>query len=352
MPTHKAITFAPAATLQTLRIRSELLRATRDFFAQHDYWEVQTPVLSRDVLLDAHLDPFVVPGENLPCNGNQKNNDEWFLQTSPEFAMKRLIAAGAEAIYQIAPAFRRGEIGRLHNTEFTMVEWYRVGVTYHEQIDFTEQFVRHFFETATQQSKNNVLLEIVAQPFDRLRYDDAFQQIVGQPILSLSASELETLATKKNVVPPSSLHRDDVDEWRNLLLAELVEPQLGVERPMFLYDYPASQAALAMVREPTGDDDSPPVAERFELYINGIELCNGYHELTDPSVLRERNRQQVEIRRREQRRELPEESRLLAAMEHGLPACAGVALGFDRLLMLALGATTLHDVLAFPADRA
>lgn len=332
--------FLPSASLETLRHRARLLQVARGFFEQQGYWEVQTPLLSRDTNVDAHIEPFTLPDDR---------GGELFLQTSPEFAMKRLLAAGADSIYQIAPAFRHGETGRLHNPEFTIVEWYRVGDSYHDQMDFTERFVRSIFAAA------RTLAETVAESrdaiganrFERLGYDDAFARHLGTRVLALPTAHLVELARDNGIIAPESLPADDRDGWLNLLLAERVEPHLGVEHPVFLFDYPASQSALAAVR-----DDDPPVAERFELYVAGVELCNGYQELTDAEVLRRRIQEQSALRIRDNRRALPGETRLLAAMDAGLPGCSGVALGFDRLLMLALSLDSIGEVLSFDAGKA
>ncbi len=190
-------------------------------------------------------------------------------------------------------------------------------------------------------------LDQFLQPFGKLSYDEAFTLHAGTPVLELSAGQLADLTQSRGVVVPASQSADDRDGWLNLLFSELVAPQLGRNRPEFLYDYPASQAALATVRA-----GSPPVAERFELFFEGVEICNGYHELTEPGELRERNRRQSALRAQQGMRSLPESSRLLDAMESGLPACAGVALGFDRLVMLAIGADQLSEVIAFPFPRA
>ncbi len=337
----------PTASLIQLQRRALLLAGVRDFFRHRGYWEVETPLLSRDIVVDAHLDPFFVPAGECPAGDSGHGSAGYYLQTSPEFAMKRLLAAGAEAIFQVTRGFRQGESGRLHNPEFTIIEWYRTGDDVSAQMDFVEELVRGVFRHGAELRDLTPTGLPTDQPFGRYTYDSAFDLACGTPVLSLTASELAGLAHDHGITPPPGLAVDDRDGWLNLLLAECVEPHLGTPAPAFLFDYPASQAALAKVRP--GD---PPVAERFELYISGIELCNGYHELLDPDELRRRNRDQSAIRAREGCRPLPEESRLLAAMEAGLPACAGVALGFDRLAMLALGETSLASVVAFPWDRA
>jgi lysyl-tRNA synthetase class 2 len=340
--------FRPSASLETLRLRAELLAELRRFFDEAGYWEVETPLLSHDVVVDAWLEPFVVPRDE-----RNQSQAALYLQTSPEFAMKRLLAAGAQAIYQVTKAFRAHESGRLHNPEFTLVEWYRVADTHHDQMTFVEELVVRFLtkaqnlrETPTRARWSNGV-GVPSRPFPRLAYDEAFEKYAGSRVLSLSPPQLASLARVRGIKPPESLSADDRDGWLNLLLAELVEPHLGRDVPTFLFDYPASQAALARTRS-----SDPPVAERFELYIGGIEICNGYHELTDPQELRERMRRQAAIRARAGLRSLPLQNRLLDAMDAGLPACSGVALGFDRLLMTALGAETIDEVLAFPFDRA
>ncbi len=306
-----------------------MLTALRDFFRDAGYWEVETPLLSHDVVIDAHLDPYSI----------RVNDTERFLQTSPEFAMKRLLASGADAIYQVTRAFRRGEVGRMHNPEFTMVEWYRVGDSHHDQMDFTERLVRAMsLEASTEQKLHE-------PRFNRLTYDEAFERAIGVRVLQKSVEGLRHLCRQHEVVLPDGLG-DDRDAWLNVLLSECVEPTLGVDGPEFLYDYPASQAAPAKTRDADG------VAERFELYLNGIELCNGYRELTDADVLRRRNAEQNALREKYGHRPLPTYSRLLDAMDAGLPECSGVALGFDRLLMVLTGSASIADVIAFPFDRA
>ncbi|MBM79996.1 MAG: EF-P lysine aminoacylase GenX [Planctomycetaceae bacterium] len=330
--------FHPTATLQTLKARAQLLEVVREYFREHDYWEVETPMLSEDIVVDAHLDPYIVD------DGAFRR----FLQTSPEFHMKRLLAVGAEAIFQVTHAFRQRELGTLHNPEFTIVEWYRLGDTYHDQMKFTQGLVTRVFEAAKRIRGTRESMSDVSELFSKITYDEAFKAHTGSHVIRCSPEELVLKAERHQVSIPDTQNRDDRDGLLNLLLSELVEPHLGKSEPTFLLDYPASQAALARIRR----DDYPPVAERFELYIRGIEICNGYQELTDPDELTNRIEEQLAIRQAEGADQLPSESRLLAAMRAGLPECSGVALGFDRLVMLALGCERLSDVLAFPFDRA
>jgi len=325
--------FLPACPLSVLELRARLLKVVRDFFSERGYLEVETPVLSHDVSVDAHLEPFVT--QWMPEDASDTGSETLYLQTSPEFAMKRLLAAGAKAIYQVARAFRNGESGRLHNPEFTIVEWYRVGATYHQQMDEVEALIRR-------------ILGNKWGGFPRLSYREAFLRHIGLDPFASDMAALRTAITVRGLSHAWQASADeDKDTLLNLLLAELVEPRLGQESPEFLYDYPVSQAALARTRP-----DNPEVAERFELYIRGVEICNGYGELTDARELRERVCRQNTLRVKARRRALPESSRLLAAMEAGLPACSGVALGFDRLVMIAAGASSLREVMPFPHELA
>jgi lysyl-tRNA synthetase class 2 len=326
--------------MAVLRRRAALLRELRAFFDTAGCVEVETPLLSRDVCVDAWLDPFVVPA------GRDDPGPPRFLQTSPEFAMKRLMAAGAKAIYQVTRSFRRGEVGARHNPEFTIVEWYQAPSTLAAQMDLVERLVIRLSAVARGHSSPADALA-GADRFHRMSYDAAFREFAGQSVLDRPTPELPALARRHQVAVPATLGRDDRDGWLNLLLAAVVEPGLAQRGGVFVYDYPASQAALARVRL-----GATPVAERFELYLDGVEICNGYHELTDPAELRLRVEHQAQRRREAGLSELPVESRLIAAMQAGLPDCCGVALGFDRLAMWCLGLGELRDVLAFPFDIA
>jgi lysyl-tRNA synthetase class 2 len=322
--------FLPTAPWENLRLRAQLLRKVRQFFDAREFLEVETPILSADTVVDRHLDPFPVPLDDSP-RAVPAPRRLW-LQTSPEFGMKRLLVAGAKAIYQVTRAFRQGEQGPLHNPEFTMVEWYRVG-------DGMPEGMRLLGDLC------DCLLGRGAA--EMVAYGEAFARHAGIDPHTASAAELAGRVRALGVSAPASLANEDRDGWLDLLLAERVQPNLGLHRPVILYDYPASQAALARVRS-----GRPPVAERFELYVSGIELANGYCELVDPMTLRERNRTNNALRRSDGKPPLPEESRLLAAMEAGMPQATGVAMGFDRTVMLAAGASDLRQVLAFPFDRA
>jgi lysyl-tRNA synthetase class 2 len=323
------VDFAPTASWANLRLRAQLLRRLREFFDRLGFLEVETPILSHDTVVDRHLDPLPVTVFDDPRRP-EAGRTMW-LQTSPEFGMKRLMAAGGEAIYQVTRAFRGGECGPRHNPEFTIVEWYRRG----DSADDGMQTLSDLCEA---------LLGL--GPAQQISYAEAFATHAGVDPHRATLAQLRDAAARHGIHASQSFVAADRDNWLNLLLAAVVEPHLGTTRPIILRDYPASQAALAQV---SGD---PPIAERFELYVQGIELANGYHELIDADTLRKRNRKANEQRVAEGKQLLPEESRLLAAMEHGLPDCTGVALGFDRVAMLAAGADRLADVWAFPIDRA
>jgi lysyl-tRNA synthetase class 2 len=330
----------PTAGAENVRRRAALLRRLRAFFDARGFVEVQTPLLSRDTVVDRHIDPVAV---SWPTGGNRAPRT-LYLQTSPEFAMKRMLAAGdesnrLEAIYQIGPAVRLGERGRLHNPEFTIVEWYRVGDDYHAGI-------RLLGEVAEE--------TLGRGPAEAVTHADAFRRYVGVDPHTASTDELIGAVRRHGLTIPEGLGTDDRDAWIELLMLERVEPRLGCDlpgdgRPAILHDYPASQAMLARTRrEPTGVD----VAERFELYVDGIELANGYHELLDPAELRRRQGEANRRRRADGKPPLPAQSRLLDAMEAGLPPCTGCALGFDRLAMIALGADRIDRVIPFPIERA
>ncbi len=318
--------FRSTASPETLKARASLLRQTRAFFDSRSFVEVQTPLLSTDTVVDRHLDPVPVLLPSDPTDLQSGRN--MFLQTSPEFLMKRLLASGMSAIYQITPAFRIGESGTQHNPEFTMLEWYRCGDDMHAGMSLLSEFAS----------------ELLNKPQAKTQtYSHAFVEHAGFEPLNQSAEQLRERCVKAKLSFPTSLATEDWDSWTEVLFSNLVQTNLGQEQPTIIYDYPASQSALAQVR---GN-----VAERFELFVDGIELANGYHELLDANELRQRNKKVNEQRIADGKHPLPEESRLAKAMEHGLPACSGVAVGFDRLLMLRTGKSSIDEVVSFTIDR-
>lgn len=323
------IDWQPAATLEHLRLRARLLAEVRAFFAEQGVWEVETPILSRAGASDPHLASFATDyhGPGGPCR--------LYLHTSPEYPMKRLLAAGSGSIYQLARVFRDGEAGRRHNPEFTLLEWYRVGCDHWALMAEVEA----------------LLLRLLAgqrtlRASEYLSYADAFRPLALDPHTA-SIADFRACAARHDLIPPPGMPEDDPDPWRDLLLTHCIEPHLGQQRLTFLYDYPASQAALARL-----NPERPHTAARFELYLDGVELANGFHELAASAEQRQRFLQDNALRVARGLPEMPLDEHLLAALSAGLPDCAGVALGFDRLVMCALGATALADVLAFPLARA
>lgn len=304
-------------------MRADLLAALRRFFTERDVLEVETPLLGPATVPDLHLASFHVASgirDGDPVVG--------FLQTSPEVFMKRLLAAGSGSIYQIGKAFRDGERGRLHNPEFTLLEWYRLGWDHHRLMDEMDE----------------LLGKVAAQPVaERRTYRQVLLDHAGVDPYVASLDDLHGHCRRLGLAGAAL---DDRDDALAFLMTHAVEPHLGRGRPSFVYDFPASQAALARVRP--GD---PPVAERFEVYIAGVELANGFHELTDATEQRRRFEAQIEERRRRGLPPVPLDEPFLAALEHGLPPCAGVALGVDRLLLVVTGGDDLSQVLAFPAER-
>ncbi|MBX3420493.1 MAG: EF-P lysine aminoacylase GenX [Pirellulaceae bacterium] len=329
VPNLSADDWQPTASHCNFQLRSEVLWRVRQFFHQARFLEVQPPLLSRDTVVDRHIDPVCIPGSalGLPL----LSQSDWYLQTSPEFAMKRMLAAGAQRIYAICPVFRSGERGVMHNPEFTMLEWYRVGDDLAAAIGLLADLVRSVLPNS--------------QP-RQLRYQDAFTDAVGICPLSSSIGELADVAAAHRLGVDTRWSTDR-DDWLDLLFAELVQPRFSSHQPTILTHFPASQAALARVCA-----DDPRVAERFELFIGGVELANGYHELLDAGELAERNRRTSQQRRRDGKPELKSYGRMLAAMQAGLPPCSGCALGLDRLLMVLSSSQHIDQVISFPIERA
>jgi elongation factor P--(R)-beta-lysine ligase len=313
----------PSASLEILKSRARLLQQIRSFMADRNILEVETPVLCQSTVTDPHIQSFKTDLLN-PSGSDIK---ELFLHTSPEYAMKRLLAAGSGPIYQITKVFRNGEAGRLHNPEFTMLEWYQPGYDHHqlmEELDILFQYLQF----------RPVCLKTYARVFLRSTCIDPHQ---------CKLADLSTYARKNGL-------KSEVSERTVLLdyiFSHCVVPTLGVERPELIYDYPACQAALAKI-----SDTGPPVAERFELFINGMEIANGFHELMDADEQRQRFEQDNAHRQGAGRQYHLLDEKFLAALASGLPDCAGVAVGIDRLLMAIQNCDQINQVIAFPIDRA
>ena len=333
-----AASFRPSASIESLKQRARILQEVRSFFDDRDVLEVETPILCEAGAVDEHLEP--IRAEYHAHSGARARPH--YLMTSPEHSMKRLLAAGSGPIYQVSRAFRDGERGRLHNPEFTILEWYRPGFDHVALMEEVEALLGRLLGAPGPQGA-----ETATPPFARVTYREAFLDVLGINPHRISADDLSRIAGLEGIPPPPDFDASDRDGWLNLMLMARVEDTLGFECPTFLIDYPASQAALAKVR-----DGDPPVAERFELYVRGVEIANGYHELLDPREQESRFVAANEKRKAAGKPELPLDPRLIAALEAGVPECAGVAVGLDRVVMLALGVETIDEVQAFPIDRA
>jgi elongation factor P--(R)-beta-lysine ligase len=322
----------PSSSIETLRFRAELLTNIRSFFKKKQVLEVETPILSQSATCDVFIDSF----------STSQYGKNYYLHSSPEFAMKRLLASGSGDIYQLAKVFRQEESGQRHNPEFTLLEWYRIGFNDQDLINEVIELINFLFSAFTP----------IHYKTELLSYRDCFLQYLSINPHTATVSELKSCAKKYHLDKTLS-EQDGKDRWLELLLSCVIEKQLSgtVEKPKmtFLYDYPASQASLARVEE---NKYAEPVAKRFELYLGGMELANGFYELDNALEQLKRfendNQQRIELGKQP----VPIDRHLISALEQGLPSCAGVALGIDRLLMLVLGKTHIDDVLSFSFNRA
>lgn len=312
----------PTCTLNNLMLRADLYHKIRQFFANRSVMEVETPLLCTHTVTDPHIESFIAP--------LSPPTSHYYLQTSPEYAMKRLLAAGSGAIYQITKSFRVGESGSRHNPEFTMLEWYRPGFNHHDlmnELDALLQFT------------------INSTPAEKISYRNLFLNYLNIDPLTANAAQL------KKIIIENKINIDatdfDYDTALQILLSHLIEPSMGFEKPLFLYDFPPSQAALSKIRQ-----DEYPVAERFELYINGAEIANGFHELTDADEQQKRFEKNQLLRKANQQVVPAIDHFFIDALKSGMPNCAGVAVGIDRLLMQYAKTNHIQDVIAFPFERA
>jgi lysyl-tRNA synthetase class 2 len=314
----------PSASLEVLQLRARLLQRARAYFEASGALEVETPVLVRAAVTDVHLESLAVHRSDGERVG--------FLHTSPEYAMKRLLCAGAPDIFQVAHVFREGERGRRHNPEFTMIEWYRLGMDHFELMNDVEALLRTLLEP----------LRAVG-PTTHVTYADAFESALGVNPLEAATADIEAAAMRSGLdIPPGIA--SERDSLLDLAMATLVTARFPSDRITFVRDFPASQAALARV--------DGPVAARFEAFWGGLELANGFHELDDAREQALRFESDDATRRARGQPARTMDQSFLAALAAGLPPCAGVALGFDRVVMVAVGARHIDEVVAFPTERA
>ncbi|NVK22410.1 MAG: EF-P lysine aminoacylase GenX [Kangiellaceae bacterium] len=318
----------PTTSTENLKARAHILAQIRDYFTKQKVVEVETPLLCSHGVTDRYMRSLI------SNNFSQGIDNKGFLQTSPEYAMKRLLASGSGDIYQICKAFRQDEVGRRHNPEFTMLEWYRVG-----------------FDDRALMDDVFALLSMLKPNLERVdfSYQQVFEQFLQIDPLAILDTDLKVLAEQMLGDLPQDLERDD---YLSLLFEAKIEPHLGLETDghqsvAFIYDFPASQAALARLNE-----QDPRVAKRFEVYWQGVELANGFYELIDAELQLERFEADNQWRETNNLEAIAIDHYFIDALRHGLPDCAGVALGVDRLMMILLEAKHIEQVIAFPADRA
>ncbi|QEY52788.1 elongation factor P--(R)-beta-lysine ligase [Legionella longbeachae] len=310
----------PSASIELLRQRAELLKKIRYFFTERGYWEVETPIMARYGTTDVYL-------SNIEA---LFRGETYYLQTSPEYHMKRLLAAGSGPIFQIARVFRDDELGRWHNPEFTLLEWYQLGIDHHTLIGEMDLFLQMILES---------------RPMLKKTYQHAFLEACHIDPFCATVDELRQVLVYFNLDKVLPANEEDKDQYLFLLMSHVVEPFLAKESvPVALYDFPSSQAALAKINN--------GVAERFEVYYQGVELANGFHELTDAAAQKKRFVLDQHLRNQKGLRAAEADQYFLNALEHGLPSCSGVALGVDRLLALALKKSEIAQVISFDFLRA
>ncbi len=313
----------PAASVETIKLRARMLCEIREFFAEKGILEVETPLLSLTGTTDPKIQSFVT----------NDASGQRYLQTSPEFAMKRLLASGCGDIYQICKAFRRDELGCYHNPEFSLLEWYRTGFDHVRLMGEVEALLRQLL------MKRATLNESL-----RLTFRSACQRYADLDPVHASTTDVAAAVRGHGIDVQGYLCTDD---YVDLLFAQVIAPAFPTDRLTFICDFPANQASLARIRP-----GNPAVAERFEVFLGPLELANGFHELTDPAEQNSRFDHERRQRRLASLVDMPTDKRLISALEHGLPKCAGVALGLDRVLMLLAQEKRIDRVLTFPWNRA
>ncbi|MGJ0483061.1 MAG: EF-P lysine aminoacylase EpmA [Methylomicrobium sp.] len=320
----------PSCGPEFLPLRARLLRQIREFFWQREVLEVETPLLSQAIGTDPQLSFFSTEFDFYPAR------QTLYLQTSPEFAMKRLLAAGSGSIYQICKAFRNGEAGRFHNPEFTLLEWYRVGFRLADLMDECEALIEDLF-TAHR----------TLHPAQRISYCSLFAEYTGLNAAEFSQADYCAYAEACGLSEAIAICGDDHVTWLDLLFSLQIQPHLGAGRLCMVYGYPACQSSLARL-----NDKNPKITDRVELFIDGVELGNGFFELADAEEQSRRFDREIAIRKQQNLPPAVKDERLIAALAEGLPDCSGIAIGIDRLLMVLYDKSSIEDVLGFPISRA
>lgn len=314
------VKWQPSATIDRLKQRAAIMAQIRLFFTHRGYWEVETPVMAKHGVTDVYL-------SNIKATFR---GQYYSLQTSPEYHMKRLLAANSGSIFQLARVFRDDELGRWHNPEFTLLEWYQLGKNHHELMEEVDALLQ---------------LILNSKPMIKKTYQQAFIETCHVDPFNASISALHSVLAAHDLANVLSPDEQDRDQYLFLLMSHVVEPALGkLGQPVAVYDFPVSQAALAIVKN--------NVAERFEVYYQGVELANGFHELTDADAQAERFAQDQLLRSKQGLPSVDADQYLLQALAHGLPSCSGVALGVDRLIALALNQPSIADIMSFDVGRA
>ncbi|MGR9114446.1 MAG: EF-P lysine aminoacylase EpmA [Gammaproteobacteria bacterium] len=323
-------TWRPSSSLEHLRQRAQMLASIRQFFRDRNVLEVETPLLSHGIGTDPQLAFFSTEY----CF--QPKTEQLYLQTSPEFAMKRLLAAGYGSIYQICKAFRNGESGRFHNPEFTLLEWYRPGFDLVQLMAEIEQLISALFAPLGR-----------LQEAEKTTYQAVFEHYTGLDPLVFSLSDYVDYAEQSGIPEAASICADRHELWLDFIFSHRVQPNLGRNGLSMVHGFPACQSSLARLNA-----ENPGVTDRVEIFIQGVELGNGFYELTDAEEQERRFDKEIAFRHRHGLPVVDKDRRFLDALVSGLPDCSGMAIGLDRLLMLLLGVGSIEQVLAFPIDRA
>ena len=329
----KSPDWRPTSSLRIVKKRAHTLHQVRRFFDARNILEVETPILTKAGSTDPHL-------SNVRARLATHPDVDFHLQTSPEFAMKRMLAAGSPDIYQICKAFRDTELGSVHQPEFTMLEWYRKGITLDEMADETCSLIIALCRSDGQEANQSLL-----EPRKVYRYQDLFQNVAGLDPLEANTDELVQCAREKTrLITPEFVRQlgDDRQAWLDFLMSHLIIPNMRDTGLVVIQNYPADQAALARLKP-----DDERFAERFEIFFRGLELANGYRELLDPAEQRRRFEEDGKQRSRAGKPDIPIDTALLAALEEGLPDCCGVAVGFDRLLMSLYDLSDITESISF-----